>query len=272
MSVESEVTQQLEATSLKLPPFWTSCPIAWFVQTESQFKIKKITNESTKFDYVIASLPEEVIMNVLDIIQNQDEPNKYSAIKSALINRHSDTDEKKLDKLLTERDTELGDRRPSEFYRYLEVLAFNLKIVSKELVKKLWMRRLPPNLNISLVATGKDDITELITLADKIWDHTPKSNQFIASVSTPSPNLEISSLRSEIDELKKVIQNLSVSDRGRNKCRDCSNGPRNRSRTRSRSVPRFNENGRFCYYHFRFGDKAQKCKEPCAFKNKPSEN
>ena len=44
----------VSAVSLKLPPLWTEQPELWFVQTEAQFALKKITSSLTTFYHVTA--------------------------------------------------------------------------------------------------------------------------------------------------------------------------------------------------------------------------
>ena len=46
----------LEAVTLKLPTFWTTCPLAWFAQTEAQFSLRNISSDDTKYYYVVAAL------------------------------------------------------------------------------------------------------------------------------------------------------------------------------------------------------------------------
>ena len=60
----------LSAVSLKLPVFWPDSCESWFINAESQFHLKNITSSVTKFHHVVASLPQNEINNVVDLIRN----------------------------------------------------------------------------------------------------------------------------------------------------------------------------------------------------------
>ena len=53
------------AVTIKLPSFYQVNAQFWFDSAESQFRLKGIRDETTKFDYVMSSLPEEVAMQVI---------------------------------------------------------------------------------------------------------------------------------------------------------------------------------------------------------------
>lgn len=62
----------------------------------------------------------------------------------------------------------MGDRKPSEFYRSLMLLAGSN--FSQDILKKLWLRKLPKNLSVILASSSTNDINELVKLADNIWE------------------------------------------------------------------------------------------------------
>ena len=142
---------RVDAVALKFPPFWTNLPIQWFCSIESQFNIRNITQEQTKYDYVIQSLPQEVVASVFDIIQHildtfgtpQAVTNPYSTIKKALVERHSLSESARIETLLS--GIEMGDRKPSEFFRALKNVAGSSDTISEKLITNLWMRRLSDN-------------------------------------------------------------------------------------------------------------------------------
>lgn len=90
-------------------PFWKSDPLVWFDQIEAQFSLNGITKDSTKYD--VSAVDTEIISQVSDIVQAPPKDNKYQTLKDRLINTYTNSDEKKLQKLLIE--IELGDRKPS---------------------------------------------------------------------------------------------------------------------------------------------------------------
>ncbi|KAK7494209.1 hypothetical protein BaRGS_00014491 [Batillaria attramentaria] len=49
-------TSQINSVSIQLPEFWTKSPEVWFARVEAQFGIKGITQDQTKYDYVVSSL------------------------------------------------------------------------------------------------------------------------------------------------------------------------------------------------------------------------
>ena len=89
---EPSQSSHLYAVALKLPVFWPDSCESWFINAESQFHLKNITSSVTKFDHVIASLPQNEIDNVVDIIRNPSATDPYGVLKARLLQTHSLTD------------------------------------------------------------------------------------------------------------------------------------------------------------------------------------
>ena len=123
-------------SSIKLPPFWVSRPDIWFTQIEAQFMLSRIHADKTKYNLVIANLPFDIISNIYDIITNPPETDMYDTIKNILIARLSQSEEKRIDHLLS--GAEMGNQKPSEFYRDMLSTAGGSQTVSQELLVKLW--------------------------------------------------------------------------------------------------------------------------------------
>ena len=55
--------------TLKLPVFWPEAAEVWFAQADAQFAIRSITVSKTKFYHAVASLPQDVAAQILDLIR-----------------------------------------------------------------------------------------------------------------------------------------------------------------------------------------------------------
>lgn len=295
-NVKSSIIPEVSAASappIKLPPFWSRCPQAWFLTIENLFTMRSIQSDSRKFQHVLAALPEDIVMSVLDIVQNPSGGAMYSKLKETLIARHSLSEKHRLDSLFSK--TEMGDQKPSEFYRYLELNAGGPDTFNRSLLLKLWMARLPNNISIALVGSGKTDIEEVLPLADRIWEAsntssvsamtyghsstTSNSNQAIGSDALIKIMTEVSNrfqaMEREIGELRSAVGQQGQFRRNR----DTFQQSRERSRYRSpHSSRRFNRSasrkpkGPYCWYHTRHGNNAIRCVQPCSFKDAGAKN
>lgn len=272
---ETNPDGQLFAMQIKLPPFWTSSPETWFIQAEAQFNIGRIQKDSSKFYYVIASLPQDVADSIHDILQNPPEINQYDAIKKILIERHSLSIEKRIKKLIS--DEQLGDRKPSEFYRYLKQLAGSEGTVGDELVRKIWVSRLPHLVNVALIPNETLPIEKILSIADQVFDAMQISSiSSVTRTAVPSRSVRLSSpsqvmepsdaqsnrfdrIETQIAELSRVVASMSH-NRSRSHYRNFRRQD-SRSRSRGRSPSR----SRHCWYHRRFGANATKCVSPCQY-------
>lgn len=262
---------ELNAVSVvKLQPFWPNSPATWFISAEAQFTLSRITSDVSKYNYVVASLPQDVAESIMDVLQEPPVINLYAHLKKILIERHSLSIEKRIKKLIS--DEHMGDKKPSEFYRQLKSLAVGDSgtTVGEDLVLKLWLNRLPQVINIALIPHKSDSVDKLLNVADQVHEAmlnvsaiegtSARVNQNPFSNSRNVQTDRIEKLEHEIHELKQMISNLNTNynNGSRSNSRGRSN---NRSRSRSRT---FNKNGKLCWYHFKFGECATKCVAPCS--------
>ncbi|XP_063912271.1 uncharacterized protein LOC135129121 [Zophobas morio] len=186
---------------------------------------------------------------------------------------YTDSQEKQLRKLINE--MELGDRQPSQLFREMKALAGQQ--MNSEVIKTLWLQRLPPHVQLVLSASEGVPLEKMAEIADKLAE-IHRSNAMASSINaigatsdttrqnTIVPTQE-TNLITVIADLQKQMAALSVAvnhltnTRGRSP-QARQNDSRNRSRTHSRQ--RTDQNG-VCYYHAKFGVNARKCFKPCTF-------
>ncbi|XP_017464639.1 PREDICTED: uncharacterized protein LOC108358028 [Rhagoletis zephyria] len=237
------LTGELQHNSIKPPVFCKQRPDLYFLQMESSFAITRVKSDETKYHYVISSLDAEAIMQIADIVSNPSATEKYEAVKKALIAEFTDSDQRKIRKLIKE--SELGDLKSTQLLKRMKALARDK--LSDDVLNSLWLKRLPDNVR-AVISIGTGDSAEMARQADQMMEMLSFSN--VATIqSEVGLSKQVERLQSQIDELR-----LSRTSRAGNK------DPTARSRSRSR--PRFP----FCKYHWRFGAKANKCIEPSQFK------
>lgn len=120
---ESETAEILALGQVRLPEFWPQIPDTWFKSVEAQFALKNVSTDNRRYQILLTSLPGSIIQTVTDIVNDPPAANKYDTLKNAVIERNSLSEERRLDQLLSGHSADMGDRRPSEFFRYLETLA-----------------------------------------------------------------------------------------------------------------------------------------------------
>lgn len=252
-------------TRIKLAPFFDKNPDLWFIIAESQFELHKSMKDDDKFNHTLSALPQDVALSVFDILKNPKTGSKYDSLKKALIERHSLSNEKRLDNLLSNIN-EIGDLSPSEFFRVMSHQAGDSELIDKELIKRIWLKRLPQCLRTSVAAWADKPVDEILPIADKIWEVTQPGGivaetSFKTTAQTSGQTLTPTERRltKEISEIKKLLTRFELSNRGRD-----NRIPNSKSRTRS--VSRNRNNNNFCYFHNKFGNKARNCRQPCSFK------
>lgn len=250
-ATESSQAATVSTVGVKLPPFWSNDPRLWFAQVEAQFHTRNITAQKTRFDYVIASLSPDIATEVRDLILQPPPNNPYDTLRQQLIRRTSTSEQSRLQQLLS--GLELGDSRPTRLLRRMQaLLSGDTSTTDSALFRELFLQRLPSNVRMIVASSVDSDVQELAELADRIMDASTSNSSItmVADSQNSSLQTEVNSLRADVSDLKKLLENLSGSQHGSRGARDPD----------SASRPQTN----LCWYHFRFGDAAKKCKAPCS--------
>jgi hypothetical protein len=148
---DTEERQDLKevASSFKLPPFPRTGIDLWFLQLEMYFSLKRITSDSTKFSHLVCTLPSEAIREVQDLIRNPP-LTEYVRLKQLILKRLLETDEDRVMQILY--SEQMGDRKPSQFRRRLQELQGGLPAIPSELLRIIFVKRLPTNVQMVLAA------------------------------------------------------------------------------------------------------------------------
>lgn len=265
----NQTRENLNAISVKLPEFWPATPERWFLRVESQFSLRGITSEQTRFDHVMSTISQDVALKIYDaVVDPGDTP--YTTLKAAILAAFTPSPGSLVRDILN--DVEIGDRTPSQFYRHLANQAESSGLFQTELVQLLWIERLPPQLRAILkIGNFKDSVKDMLATADQVFEALRKDGA-VHSISNADKQEAAPSVVDLLQKIQLEVNELKARfDKSRDSERRSRSSSRSRGRNRSRSHSR-NENPKFCYYHNRFGQRAEKCKPPCSFKSQNEQN
>lgn len=267
-SEDSSAAAAVASINFKLPEFWSSDSELWFSTIESSFRKNKITFQQSKFDHVVSSLPQTVAAVVRDFLRAPPQDMPYDILKTELIRRTTESEQRRLQQLLT--SEELGDRKPSELLRRMEqLLGDKANTLDASILRELFLQRPPTQVRMILSTSATDSIETLARMADQIMDvNTPN----VCQLTHPNPSHRTSLLNETLPQLLEsnkvltsTVARLSEDlkqlrlDTRRSTTRQVSDSPPRRRRSRSA-----NSSGT-CWYHRTFGNRARRCEPPCTF-------
>ena len=231
------VPQMINAVGVRLPTFWVSKPRLWFAQVDAVFEASNIVRDRTKYIHVLAKLPEQVLESISDIIQEfSDDPpaDSFQQLRTRLTGTFGLTQWQQLARLVDHPG--LGDMRPSALMNQLLAL---LPVEEKPtlLFQYLFLRHLPADIRGHLATKQYNSARELATEADFVWD-ARGGGAVIGAVPTRTASPRGGRRQSP--------------DRGR----------RRRPQSPSNRPP---STSGLCFYHDRFGNKANSCRPPCTW-------
>ena len=207
---ELDAVTRVTKVQVKVPPFWTEQPEIWFAQIEAQFSNAIIKTDLAKFNTVVASIESNVLSQVRDAILTPPECQKYENLKKKIIECYSVSQQKKMNKLLS--DLDLGDRKPSQLLNEMRHLGPN---VDETMLKTLWMQRLPMQIR-SILSASDESLSKLAMLADIINEvaecrpinevkaSTSNNQKYSSSSSTSTSStleMAIANINKRLDEL-----------------------------------------------------------------------
>jgi cleavage and polyadenylation specificity factor subunit 1 len=215
------------AVSLKLPTFWASQPRAWFVQAEAQFTIRGITQDSTKYAYLVSSLDQQTAERILDVLEAPPTSEKYETLKDRLLSTFSLSEQERASRLLNMSGQ--GDRRPSDLMD--EMLALLGTHRPCFLFVELFRQQLPTDIRLALATTAAStDLRALAQEADKLW--ASRSQPVALATQAAQPSI-MAARHSNAPKARLPKQQESTSE--------------------------------VCFYHKKFGAEARRCRPPCKF-------
>ena len=234
--------------NLQLPAFTPTDAAPWFQRVEALFRLRNVTASSKKADFVVGALPPDIFSMVSRWLNaHNDDPILYEDLKTEVILQCEPTPEERSQKIMDLLRMPLGDQRPSAALRELRTLSSVLKpdgtTADLDLVKVLWMLRLPQEVRTLIPNFAEKEDNDLMKLADSLRG-TSRLSATPAAAAAHEPEV-----MDEYDDYAMAAQQR----------RPRSSNQRPFPDAPSRSL---------CYFHNKFGRDARKCRYPCSYYSK----
>lgn len=237
---------------VKVPVYSNTHVEAWLASMDRWFAASGILNDTVRYDTICATIDSNVYAQLIEQLSTCPQDGKYEFVKRILITHFADSEQRKLNRLLSEMP--LGDKRPSELYHEMKRVAGN--VLGEAALKGLWAQRLPETVR-PIVAASTGSAADYIKIADTVVDALAPST--IQQVSTSSS--EMSELKAIIAELRQQIQNMPR--RSRSNSRNRSSNQRNQTPSNSNHSANADVDPELCWYHQTYNTNAQNCRQPC---------
>ncbi|XP_025270816.1 uncharacterized protein LOC112639866 [Camponotus floridanus] len=170
--------ETVNRVAVRIPPFWPENPELWFAQLEGQFTLGAITDDDVRYGYVLSKLEPRQAKEIKDVITNPPSSNKYSAIKHALIQRLTDSQEQRI--------------RNDSLRRLIT----------------LWLGRLPPQIQAILATRKGDKLQDMAEQADRI--HEVDSRALVLAIDLRPATAAVAAATSSQNTLTTQMEALTL--------------------------------------------------------------
>ena len=179
------VSMELRQVSIKLPPFSESNPALWFGKAESQFILRGIKDDTTKFHHIYSLLSDKASNEIEDLLLDPPATGKVAAMKARLMQKFGRSQFSKDTELLNQRS--LGDLRPSEMWSRFKQLNKDPHNHTSSFVRAYLIAMYPPEVKTAIANMSFTNNEEMAKAADKVMEmKTPQVNICLLYTS-PSP-------------------------------------------------------------------------------------
>jgi hypothetical protein len=238
------------AVSVKLPQFWASSPAAWFRMADVQFAIRGVVDPLDQYYLVLGALSEANMDMVRHIVEEEPDATSFRWLREALVSSHILSDYQRIDRLVMMEP--LNGRKPSEMLAAMSKLK---PADDKQYFAYFFLQRLPREVRILLSQEPVADMRALAEKADALMALHVLQQHEVAAVAPPDPDDATVAAAARSSGAKKG---------GHFKKKKQQRRQRSSSPGEVRRSP-------LCWLHIRFGDKARRCEQPCAWPS-PAEN
>ena len=247
------------AASVKLPGLWTTEAALWFARAEGAFATANITASTTKYSHVVQHLDVSTAAECRDLLTAMPANQPYETLKTAVLAACTASPAERVRKFQA---ISLGDLKPTTLLRQMRALQEDGATTAW--YRQCFLDKLPVSLRLHLAANA-GTLAELAAAADVLVDSLrlqPVQSGVLAVQETAGAAAAAGG-EEDIDaalaaEVAAVYNKFGRKPQQQHRHQQQQQRPKTTTTTAT--------NDTWCFFHRRFGPKAQKCRDPCTFK------
>lgn len=235
------------AVKLPFPVFDANNVETWLWTVDRWFLACGINSDDIKFNAVLLALPAESLAILKSELDTPPSCSRYEFLRDIILRHFAKNQVQRILSLITEVD--MHDKKPSTLFAEMKQLAGGS--ISDEVLKSLWILRLPEQLRPTLAVSSMHP-AEFVKTADTIHDLITQGSSCNLINQNPSGSESFSD-SSQIAAINFRRANQRQAKFGKN----IIASPQ---LDRKRPIK-----GGLCWYHFKFGKRAKHCIQPCSW-------
>jgi len=264
--------------NVRLSQFWRYAPRQWFVHADAVFHTNRVRSDLTRVNYVLASLDDEGIREVSDLLGVSV---SYDLVRELVVSLHTAPAAARFRSIVQPGD--MGDRTPSRLLR--DMRDVYPEGMSDSTLEQFWRAKLPAAVR-TVIAGFSGPLESLAERVDRILFECesrevaearpprrvrcaavfPDSREPETTAEAASPARFQTKLETRVQTLESAILKLTeqVSQLA-SQIAPPNRAPVTRSVRPDPPPQQVGNTAGWCYYHVRDGPDAQKCRVPCTF-------
>ncbi|XP_050065629.1 uncharacterized protein LOC126554616 [Aphis gossypii] len=265
--------------NVRLPSFWQFAPRQWFVHADAVFHTNRVRSDLTRVNYVLASLNDEGIREVSDLLGVSV---SYDLVRERLVSLYTALAAARFRSIVQPGD--MGDRTPSRLLK--DMRDVYPEGMSDAALEQFWRAKLPAAVR-TVIAGFSGPLESLAERADRILFECesrevakvrpsprvrcaavfPESREIDPTPAVAPPAVFQTTLETRVQTIESAILNLTEQvSKLAHQIASPKRAPVTRPVRSEPPPPQHTSNTTgWCYYHVGYGPEAQKCRAPCTF-------
>jgi hypothetical protein len=231
---------------------------------EGQFILRYITQDNLRFYYVLGALPESAVRSLDDLMRGPPPPDAYQQLKTRLLAAHTLTEFQRMDKLFS--------AQPSDLLHELVQFCPEGESQSK-IFRYIFLQQFPAELRIILYEDSDSTLPVLAARADQLWAHSARRpHDTVVNAVAEDSSQEETTVAAVAGQTFGREGNHGKPRGGRGGAARGGRGGNAAAGSGSaagadKSSPTWlaQQASGLCRHHWRYGDKAFNCRQPCSW-------